>query len=132
MLRTTVAIVAGHGHARGLDPRRWAIEEPSTVERSDVPSPTLRLHLRVSHEMVVVGGGKHTADELRAFAAYGKPIRYVPARMNEAATQRWCREVGMASPDPYGAARLAWQEVGARACVEQGDGGRSQPAGATR
>lgn len=34
-------------------------------------SPTLRTHLAVSDEIVVIGGGWHAAHELRAFAAAG-------------------------------------------------------------
>ena len=76
-----------------------------------VPSPTLKLHLAVSDEMVVIGGGKHAADEMRAFAAVGKAVRYFPANMNMAATREWCAKAGVELLDPRGAAYHAWLKV---------------------
>lgn len=79
------------------------------------PSPTLRLHLEVSDELVVIGGGKHAADELRAFAMFGKPARYFPAEMNYAFSRDWTRRAGLPVPDPRGAALQVWQDLRGRA-----------------
>jgi hypothetical protein len=81
------------------------------VEGSDRPSPTLGLHLDVSDELVVIGGGKYAADELRAFARFGKPVRYFPAEMNYAFTRSWTERAGVAIADMRGAARSAWEEL---------------------
>jgi hypothetical protein len=69
-----------------------------------VPSPTLRLHLEISDEAVFVGGGKHAADELRAFLAHGTPVRYFPAEMNHAMARDWCARAHVVIPDFRGAA----------------------------
>jgi hypothetical protein len=74
------------------------------------PSPTLRLHLEVSDEAIVIGGGKHAADELRAFSAFGKPLRYFPAEMNHTFVRSWTKHAGVAIPDMRGAALWAWQD----------------------
>jgi hypothetical protein len=78
---------------------------------SMIPSPTLQLHLEVSHEVVVIGGGKHAADELRAFVSNGKQVRYFPAEMNHSSTREWCRRDGREIRDLRGAAHAAWEEV---------------------
>jgi hypothetical protein len=76
-----------------------------------VTSPTLSLHLAVSDEMVVIGGGKHAADEMRAFAATAKTVRYFPASMNLETTREWCAKAGVELPDPRGAAHDAWAGI---------------------
>lgn len=75
------------------------------------PSPTLSTILDVSDELVVIGGGKHAADELTAFWQRGKPVRYFPAEMNRRATREWCARAGVRITDPGGAARDAWLAV---------------------
>ncbi|HXM56681.1 MAG TPA: hypothetical protein VOB72_14890 [Candidatus Dormibacteraeota bacterium] len=84
------------------------------LEATDVPSPTLRLHLDVSDEIVVIGGGKHAADELRAFASFGKPVRYFPAEMNHTKTLEWSRVAGVRVTDLRGAAHAVWEQLRAR------------------
>ena len=74
-------------------------------------SPTLELHLEVSDEIVVIGGGKHAADELQAFFHCGKPVRYFPADMNYATTQRWAKQAGVTITDLRGAALSAWNAI---------------------
>lgn len=76
----------------------------------DEPSPTLRLHLEVSDEAIVIGGGKHAADELRAFSMSGKPVRYFAAEMNHEFTRAWTERAGVSVPDMRGAALRAWRD----------------------
>ena len=72
-------------------------------------SPTLRMHLDVSDEIVVIGGGWHAAHELKAFFDTGKRARYVPAVMNHDAARNWCRRAGIEMLDPRGAALETWE-----------------------
>lgn len=72
-------------------------------------SATLQLHLAVSHEMVAIGGGKHAAEELRAFVEHGKPVRFFPADMHHAASRQWAAGAGVRLDDPRGAAHLVWE-----------------------
>jgi hypothetical protein len=74
-------------------------------------SPTLELHLGVSDEIVVIGGGKHAADELQAFFHCGKPVRYFPAEMNYATTRQWATQAGITITDLRGAALSAWNGI---------------------
>lgn len=74
-------------------------------------SPTLELHLKVSDELVVIGGGKHAADELQAFLDSGKPVRYFPAEMNYATTLQWTKGAGVTMADFQGAARSVWDTI---------------------
>lgn len=74
-------------------------------------SPTLDLHLKVSDELIVIGGGKHAADELRAFINCGKPARYYPADMNYATTLQWAKGAGLTIADFRGAARSVWDTI---------------------
>jgi len=80
------------------------------VDHDGRPSATLALILEVSDELVAIGGGKHAADELRAFRRAGKPVRYVPAEMNRRAVGEWCARTGVERPDVRGAAYEAWLE----------------------
>lgn len=75
---------------------------------SGFPSPCLEMHLSVSDEMIMIGGGKHAADELRAFIASGKPVCFVPADMNHAVTRGWSTNAGITIDDFRGAAHEAW------------------------
>ena len=74
-------------------------------------SPTLGLILEVSDELVVIGGGKHAADELAAFARHGKRVRYFPAEMNHRVTREWCRRGGADITDFRGAAHQVWRAL---------------------
>lgn len=74
-------------------------------------SPTLRVHLEVSDELVVIGGGKHAADELTAFTARGVKTRYFPAEMNHATTREWSERAGADIRDLRGAAHGAWESI---------------------
>jgi len=81
------------------------------IPGTETASPTLRLHLAVSDEMVIIGGGKHAADEMKAFAAARKAIRYFPAEMNALASQGWCGTIGIDVLDKRGAAQAAWDQL---------------------
>lgn len=74
-------------------------------------SPTLDLHLKISDELVVIGGGKHAADELKAFSDCGKPVRYYPADMHYATTLQWAKGAGLTIPDFRGAAQSVWDII---------------------
>lgn len=71
-------------------------------------SPTLQVILDVSEELIVIGGGKHAADELRAFADRGRRVRYFPASMNQPVTNAWTSKSGVDVGDYRGAAYFAW------------------------
>ncbi len=79
---------------------------------SGQPSRTLRLHLEVSDELVVIGGGMHAAGELEAFVSSGKRVRFYPADMNHATTRRWTESAGAEIQDMRGAAHLRWLSIG--------------------
>lgn len=81
---------------------------------SEHPSPTLRLHLDVSDEIIVIGGGKHAAGELKAFASSGKPVRFYAADMNHETTRQWSDSAGADIQDMRGAAHLLWISSDAR------------------
>lgn len=89
------------------------------LEGGERPSPTLSLHLEVSDELVVIGGGKHAAGELKAFVAGGRRVRFFPADMNHATTRRWAASAGVEIEDLRGAAHLLWDSLG--------PGGRRRP-----
>jgi hypothetical protein len=76
------------------------------------PSSTLGLHLDVSDELVIIGGGKHAAGELKAFKASGKRVRFYPADMNHETTLNWSESAGAEIRDMRGAAHLLWLSIG--------------------
>lgn len=78
------------------------------LANSEHLSPTLQLHLAVSQEMIAIGGGKHTADEIKAFVANGKPVRYFPAEMNHQFTRQWAQSAGVQIENLCGAAYQTW------------------------
>lgn len=82
------------------------------LEGEERPSPTLSLHLEVSDELVVIGGGKHAAGELQAFVRGGRRVRFFPADMNHATTRRWAASAGVEIEDLRGAAHLVWASLG--------------------
>jgi hypothetical protein len=82
------------------------------LTESERPSETLRLHLEVSNELVVIGGGKHAAGELKAFASSGKRVRFYPADMNHTTTRQWSESAGAQIQDMRGAAHLLWASIG--------------------
>lgn len=71
-------------------------------------SATLRITLDISDELIVIGGGKHAADELEAFVRHGKTVRYFPAEMNRATTREWCARSGARIVDYRGDAHAVW------------------------
>ena len=68
------------------------------------PSASLLLQLALSDELVMIGGGKHAAEELAAFASCGIRARYFPAEMNHATTREWSARAGAGIGDFRGAA----------------------------
>ena len=82
------------------------------LPESRLPSPTLQLHLDVSHEVVAIGGGKHAAGELEAFVSRGKRVRFYPADMHHATTRQWSQSTGAGIQDMRGAAHLLWAAMG--------------------
>ena len=74
-------------------------------------SATLSLHLDVSDEMVIVGGGKHAAGELKAFNERAKRVRFYPADMNHRTTLEWSESAGAEIKDMRGAAHLFWLSI---------------------
>lgn len=87
---------------------------------SERPSKTLRLHLDVSDELVVIGGGHHAAGELQAFLSGGKQVRFYPADMNHATTRQWSESAGVQIQDMRGAAHLLWTSIGGRGPADDG------------
>jgi hypothetical protein len=85
------------------------------LAETDIPSRTLSLQLAVSDEMVIIGGGKHAADEMRAFFAAQKKVHYFPADMNLAVSRRWCAQIGVDLIDQRGAAHHAWAHISSHA-----------------
>jgi hypothetical protein len=81
------------------------------LEGGSQPSPTLRVHLSVADELVVIGGGKHAADELKAFVEHGRRVRYFAAQMHHLTTQEWARGAGAEIRDLRGAAHGAWESL---------------------
>jgi hypothetical protein len=75
------------------------------------PSPTLQTLLSISDEFVAIGGGVHTADEIRGFAGHGRTVRYFPAEMNHEWARRWADRAGADLGHDRGAAFEAWSEI---------------------
>lgn len=82
----------------------WGGLLPATRE----PSQTLQALLQASDELVAIGGGEHTAQEIEAFLAHGKPVRFFAAAMHAETTRRWCQDKGLALPPPGGVAAQRW------------------------
>ncbi len=77
-------------------------------------SPTLDVILRVSDELVVIGGGKHAADELLAFSDRDRAVQYFPASMHTQTTLDWCRRDRVEIADMRGAAYAVWESLRSR------------------
>ena len=95
-------------HAFFVDDSTWG----GFIDPEGGLSSTLEVTLEVSDELVVVGGGKHAADELAAFIRSGKKVRYFPAEMNHRAAEDWCARSGVSITDYRGAAREVWVAMG--------------------
>ena len=114
-IHPSVAMAFGDTHRVSPDCSHVFFVEDSTwgglLDGSRDPSPTLRLHLDVSSELVVIGGGKHAADELAAFTERGLRTRSFPAEMNHATTLDWSARAGAAIDDLRGAAHTVWETI---------------------
>jgi hypothetical protein len=91
-----------------VDDATWGGLLPATRE----PSPTLKALLEASDELVAIGGGEHTAQEIEAFLAHGKRVRFFAAEMHAQTARRWCQEKGIALPPPGGVAQQRWGSGG--------------------
>ena len=87
----------------------WGGLLPATRE----PSQTLQALLEASDELIAIGGGEHTAQEIEAFLVYGKPVRFFSAAMHAETTRRWCQEKRIELPPPNGVAAQRWGAGGA-------------------
>jgi hypothetical protein len=72
------------------------------------PSPTLSALIAVSNEVIVIGGGKHTAEEMQAFLMFNKPLRFYAADMHHATSREWTKSSKVNIGDFRGAAYHAW------------------------
>ena len=73
------------------------------------PSNTLRVLLEVSSEFIALGGGHHTAQELRAFLMAGKRVRFHKVSMHKQTTERWSNASGVRFDDHWGSAYRVWK-----------------------
>jgi hypothetical protein len=78
-----------------------------------IVSPTLSVILDVTDDLVVVGGGKHAADELLAFTRQRKAVRYFPAEMNRRVSEEWSLRSGVVIDSVQGAAFHVWSAISA-------------------
>lgn len=78
------------------------------LESGGGPSPTLRVLLAATDQAVCIGGGRHTAQELREFLRLGIPIRFYAADMHHRTSVAWYRGRGVPVPDFRGAAHSFW------------------------
>jgi hypothetical protein len=85
------------------------------LESSEIPSPTLSALTSVTTEAIAIGGGKHTAQELREFVARGTPARYYALDMNRAISREWYRLQGEESSDYRGQAYHFWSRISGEA-----------------
>jgi hypothetical protein len=79
------------------------------LPESGEPSPTLQTLLTITDECVVIGGDKHTADEMQAFRDQGTPVIFHAAQMNHHMTRQWAKDAGLELPNFDGAAYEVWR-----------------------
>jgi len=75
------------------------------------PSPTLLTLVEVSDEVVAIGGGKHTAEELLEFCRRGRPVRFHAADMSHRISVAWAQRQGLEIANFRGAAHDAWLAI---------------------
>jgi hypothetical protein len=73
------------------------------------PSPTLQALLAATDELIAIGGGEHTAQEIAAFLERDKRVRFHPAEMHHDTSRAWFSRRGVSIRDFAGAAQRAWQ-----------------------
>ena len=99
-----------HTIAPGVDRVFFVRDESWGGVRNDgSPSNTLRTLLMLSDEFIVMGGGEHTAQELRAFLHAGKPVRFHQASMHTRTADDWCKSSGAVISDYRGSAYHVWK-----------------------
>jgi hypothetical protein len=79
------------------------------LEHTATLSPTLRTLITVSHEVIAIGGGKYTQEEIQACLTHKKPVRFYAAEMHHATSRDWARTSGVELGDFHGAAYHAWK-----------------------
>jgi hypothetical protein len=100
-----------HLLADGVD-RACFVDDPTWggCDAQGRPSATLQALLAVTDLFVAIGGGEHTAQELRCFRRAGKAVHFHPARMHRPTMERWTRAQGLPARDLDGAAARAWRD----------------------
>lgn len=74
-----------------------------------LPSNTLQALTAITRQAVVIGGGRHTAQEMQAFLEAGTPLQYHAADMQHARWHDWCARHGSMSCGHEGEAFHVWQ-----------------------
>jgi hypothetical protein len=64
-------------------------------------SPTSAAMVAAADEIIAIGGGDITCDEIEAAIAAHKPVRYVAADMNHAAAREKARRKGEPDPEDF-------------------------------
>jgi hypothetical protein len=125
-IHPSVALAFRETHLVSAFSDHWFFVEDATwggfLAGSREISPTLQVSLEVSDELIVIGGGKHAAEEIEAFGHRRKRVRYYAAEMNHRATRSWCQRSGTAIEDYRGAAHAAWLALQARNSGESQEG----------
>lgn len=78
------------------------------LDQAGQRSPTLETLIAVTDEVVVIGGGKHTAEEMQAFLDSNRPVRFYAAEMNHGVAREWFAGRGEPDVDYRGAAWRLW------------------------
>lgn len=76
---------------------------------SKLLSPTLQAMVLVSDEVVAIGGGHHTAQELEGFVRSGTPVRFHEAEMHESVSRAWTESSGLRNLELQGEAQSVWR-----------------------
>jgi hypothetical protein len=111
------SVALAHAREHALSPaveRIYFVEDTTWggyLENTETLSNTLTALLAISSELVAIGGGDHTAQEVAAFMARGKAVRFIPAEMHHATTRRWSQRAGVVIDGYEGAAQRAWARV---------------------
>jgi hypothetical protein len=117
-IHPSIALAWARDHALSPDVEHPYFVEDSTwggfLPGTSTPSGTLSTLLAVSSELIAIGGGEHTAQEMAAFAVRGKPVRFFTADMHHDTTRRWSSKAGVTIPSYAGAAQRSWGDRASR------------------
>jgi hypothetical protein len=78
------------------------------IDGDGSPSETLTALAAITHEAIAIGGGKHTAQEMRELIRHGKRVIYHPLEMHRETSREWHRRKGERLTDFRGAAFHFW------------------------